>query len=126
MPSAWGPSVGAEGLRSVLGPGGLVLGARPLCSQADQRPKGGAGGGASSEPQRGSQGGRPGRLLGRSPSELERRRWQRHRRGRGQGHSVGARRQEDGDTDEDTRKWCNHKGSVMGDTGAPWFPEMKP
>lgn len=70
MPSAGGSSARAKArplwvLRPVPGP-------RPLCSRADQRspsPRGGAGGGASSEPQRGSQGGWPGRTAGLRPKQ---------------------------------------------------------
>lgn len=79
IPSAGGSSLGAEGLRSVLGPRGLMPGTRPLCPQADQRPgrKGGRGWGqlraAEGEPGRTA---RPGKRLGHSPSRLERRLWQ--------------------------------------------------
>lgn len=105
--------MGAEGQRCVLGPRGLVPGARPLCLQADQRPgRGGAGGGASSEPQRGSQGGRPGRAPGPQPKQAgEETRWQTQK-----GEGVG-RHGEMGTQMRDQRGQDRDEGGLL---------EMKP
>lgn len=89
--------MGAEGQRCVRGPGGLVPGAQPVCPQADQRPgRGGAGGGASSEPQRGSQGGRPGRAAGPQPKQAGEETWWQTQKGEGAGRhrEVGTRMRE--------------------------------
>lgn len=114
MPSAGGSSVGADGCGLSLAPGALCR-VPNLCVHRRIRglARGGAGGGASSEPQRGSQGGQPGRRLGCSPGKLER--WQRHRRGQGQRMGPGAtgRRGHKRSRERWGHGWGNKRGEMM-------------